>query len=76
MFWGFIIISALGFILVKLGSYSVWMIVLSGALKLSAVVIAVLIALIIWNKFFRSGESAGSFHSRKPPSKNFLEREG
>jgi len=48
IFLGFILIVALGFILVQLGSYSVWMTVLSAVIKLAVVVISLLIGLLIW----------------------------
>jgi len=56
MFWGFLIISALGFILVKLGSYSVWMVVFSTGLKMALIVIAALVALLIWNRLIKKDE--------------------
>lgn len=51
MFWGFLILSALGLTFVKLGSYSVWMVVFSTGLKMALIVIAVLAALLIWSKY-------------------------
>jgi len=54
MFWGFLLVSTLGFILVKLGSYSVWMVVLSGGLKIAVAVIVLLAALLIWNRFIKN----------------------
>jgi len=51
MFWGFLILSALGLTFVKLGSYSVWMVVFATGLKMALIVIAVLAALLIWSKY-------------------------
>jgi len=56
MFWGFLILSALGLTFVKLGSYSVWVVVFSTALKMALVVIAVLAALLIWTKIIKKKE--------------------
>jgi len=53
MLWIFLIVSALGLILVKLGSYSVWMVIFSSGLKLAGIVIAVLAALLTWAKLLR-----------------------
>jgi len=56
MFWIFLIVFALGVILVKLGNYSVWMIVFSAGLKLAGIVIAMLAALLAWAKLLRKKE--------------------
>jgi hypothetical protein len=37
MFWAFILLVILGVVFVKLGAYSVWVVILSGALKLGAI---------------------------------------
>jgi len=60
IFLGFILIVALGLILVQLGNYSVWMIVFSAALKLAGAVIAVLVALLVWSKIIRNRDSSVS----------------
>jgi len=54
IFLGFILIVTLGLILVQLGSYSVWMVLFSAALKLAGAVIAVLLALLVWSKVIRN----------------------
>ncbi len=56
MFWGFLILSALGLTFVKLGSYSVWVVVFSTALKMALVVISILVALLIWTKVIKKKE--------------------
>ena len=53
MFWGFLILSALGLTFVKLGSYSVWVVVFSTALKMALAVISILIAMLIWTKVIK-----------------------
>ena len=54
IFLGFILIVALGLILVQLGSYSVWMAVFSAVIKLVSVVIAVLIGLLLWTRIIKN----------------------
>jgi len=56
MFWVFLLLSALGLTFVKLGSYSVWVVVFSTMLKMALVVIAVLVALLIWTKVIKKKE--------------------
>jgi len=53
MFWGFLLLSALSLTFVKLGSYSVWVVVFSTALKMALVVISILVALLIWTKIIK-----------------------
>ena len=53
IFLRFILIVALGLILVQLGSYSVWMAVFSAVIKLASVVIAVLIGLLLWTRIIK-----------------------
>jgi len=65
IFLGFILIVTLGLILVQLGSYSVWMVLFSAALKLAGAVIAVLVALLVWSKVIRN---KGSPTSAPPPT--------
>ncbi len=55
MFWGFLILVALGLMFVKLGSYSVWIAVFATGLKMALIVIAVVAVLLIWNRFFKKG---------------------
>jgi len=56
MIWAFLLLSALGMTFVKLGSYSVWVVVFSTMLKVALGVIAVLIALLIWTKVIKKKE--------------------
>jgi hypothetical protein len=49
MFWAFILLVILGVVFAKLGAYSVWVIILSGALKF---VVAVIFCTFVW-LFFR-----------------------
>ena len=49
MFWAFILLVILGVVFAQLGAYSVWVIILSGALKFIAVVI---VCTFVW-LFFR-----------------------
>jgi len=65
MFWIFLIVFALGVILVKLGNYSVWMIVFSAGLKLAGIVIAMLAALLTWAKLSRKKGQALTVKSEK-----------
>jgi len=60
IFLGFILIVALALILVQLGTYSVWMVVFSAALKLAGAVIAVLVALLVWSKVIRNKDPSVS----------------
>jgi len=64
MFWGFLLLSALGLTFVKLGSYSVWVVVFSTALKMALVVIAVLVALLIWTKIIKKKDSPITINPR------------
>lgn len=48
MFWTFILFISLALVFVKLGVYSVWMVIFSGGLKLA---IAVIICLVVWMMF-------------------------
>jgi len=53
MFWAFILLVILGVVFAKLGAYSVWVIILSGALKFIAVVIfCTFVWLFIRKKFY------------------------
>ena len=52
MIFGFILVVALGVILVQLGSYSVWVTVLTIALKSVLLVLAVIAALFIGKRAF------------------------
>lgn len=48
MIWTFIIFLGLALAFVKLGAYSVWMVVFSGGLKLA---VAIIIGMVIWMIF-------------------------
>lgn len=50
MFWIFLLFTALAAILIKLGAASVMVSVLSIGLKAAFIVIALLVALLIWRK--------------------------
>ncbi len=67
MFWGFLILSALGLTFVKLGSYSVWMVVFSTGLKMALIVIAVLAALLIWSKYSKKEDKVITIKPRSLP---------
>jgi len=56
MIWAFLLLSALGLTFVKLGSYSVWVVVFATMLKIALIVIAVLVALLIWTKVIKKKE--------------------
>jgi len=56
MFWGFLLLSALGLTFVKLGSYSVWVVIFSTMLKMALIVIAILVAFLIWTKVIKKKE--------------------
>jgi len=67
MFWGFLILSALGLTFVKLGSYSVWMVVFITGLKMALIVIAVLAALLIWSKYSKKEDKVITVKPRSLP---------
>ena len=50
MFWVFILVAALGLVLIKLGTYSVWVTVLYGGLQLALLVIVGLTIGLIWRR--------------------------
>lgn len=50
MFWIFLTVTALAVVLIKLGAASVMVSVLSIGLKAAAIVIALLVAFLIWKK--------------------------
>jgi len=58
MFWGFLILSALGLTFVKLGSYSVWMAVFATGFKMALFVIALLVFFLIRKKLPRKDDKA------------------
>jgi len=64
MFWVFLILSALGLTLVKLGSYSVWVVVFSTALKIALIVITSLIVLLMWTKVIRKKDRPVTINPR------------
>ena len=53
MFWAFILITALALVFFKLGMYSVWVSILSGALQFAMLLIAILAIVFIWRRVFR-----------------------
>jgi len=54
MFWIFSIVTGLGFILTKVGAYSVWVNVLSLAVKVLGLLLALVLIFIMWDKVFRN----------------------
>lgn len=50
MFWTFLLLTALAAVLIKLGAASVMVSVLSTGLQAAIIVIAILAALLLWNK--------------------------
>jgi hypothetical protein len=53
MIWAFILLVALGFTFIKIGSYSVWVYVLSFGLKLFTGLFLIISGIFIWNKFLK-----------------------
>jgi len=53
MFWIFLLFVAFAGVFVKLGSLSVWVSILSGALNLVMVLIGGLVMALFWRKTFR-----------------------
>ena len=53
MIWAFILLVALGFTFIKIGSYSVWVYVLSLGLKLFTGLFLIISGIFIWNKFLK-----------------------
>jgi len=51
MFWTFLLIFALGVILVKLGSYSVWVVVLTIGLKSALLALLLVVIYFFVNRF-------------------------
>ena len=49
MFWAFLLIVASGFVLAKLGAYSVWYTVLSSSLLAVATVAFALVGYLVWS---------------------------
>lgn len=64
MFWVFLILSALGLTFVKLGSYSVWVVVFSTVLKIALIVITSLIVLLMWTKVIRKKDRPVTINPR------------
>lgn len=52
MFWIFSLIIGLAFVFIKLGTYSVWVTILSGGLKLALLAIGCLAIALIWHRVF------------------------
>lgn len=54
MFWAFVLIAALAVVFVQLGAYSVWIAVLSIALKVALVALCGLAIALIWRWAFKA----------------------
>lgn len=52
MFWAVMLFAGLAFVFTQLGAYSVWLLVLSGALKLALLIIAGFVIALLWRKLF------------------------
>ena len=68
MFWIFILITALGFMLVKLGALSVMVKALLALLCLALLVIAGFVVALLWRKVFGANGSKSSvdWHRERP----------
>jgi len=53
MIWAFILLVALGFTFIKIGSYSVWVYILSLGLKLFTGLFLIISGIFIWSKFLK-----------------------
>ena len=51
MIWAFLLVMALGLVVFRLGSYSVWVAVLTIALKLTLLVVILGIVVLVWRRF-------------------------
>ena len=51
MIWAFTLLVALGFTFIKIGSYSVWVYILSFGLKLFTGLFLIIFGIFIWNRF-------------------------
>lgn len=67
MIWAFILLVALGFTFIKIGSYSVWIYVLSLGIKLFTVFFLIISGIFIWNKFIKPifGKKSTNYSSTK-----------
>lgn len=57
MFWIFAIVAGLGFVMTQLGAYSVWISVMSLAVKILGLLLALSVIFIVWDKIFRTNIS-------------------
>lgn len=53
MFWIFSLVAGLGLVMTKVGAYSVWITVLSLAVKVLGLLLALVLTFIMWDKFFK-----------------------
>jgi membrane protein implicated in regulation of membrane protease activity len=65
MFWIFILITTLGFVLVKLGALSVMVTALSVLLYLALLIIAGLVIVLLWKRVFSKPDRALSNNGSK-----------
>ena len=65
MFWIFILITTLGFVLVKLGALSVMVTALSVLLCLALLIIAGLVIVLLWKRVFSKPDRALSNNGRQ-----------
>ena len=65
MFWIFILITALGFMLVKLGALSVMVKALLALLCLALLIIAGLVIVLLWRKMFKANGSSSAIDWRR-----------
>ncbi len=52
MFWAVMLFAGLALVFAQLGAMSVWMLVMSGALKLALLIIAAFVIALLWRKVF------------------------
>jgi len=64
MFWIFSTVAGLGFVMTKLGAYSVWMSVLSLIVKVLGLLLALVLTFIMWDKFFRNSTTVKDMHTK------------
>lgn len=52
MFWTAMLFAGLAFVFTQLGAYSVWILVMGGALKLALLIIAGFVIALLWRNVF------------------------
>jgi len=57
MFWIVSLIAGLGFVMAKVGAYSVWVTVLTVGVTVLAVLLLLIMVFVVWDKFIRRGGS-------------------